>query len=310
MERLTPMRTGSPRSIFAKMPLADLLSDAKCYPTRAAYLQSLGIIKRDNMGLSKRMTKEGLTHFDIWPNPWANAHRRPSDSHTLDLSLETHAYFFGLAMSDGHLRTETRNRGNLTIELNSGDEEILLLLARALPWPCAISRRTRQTNFGQNDFTAARWCSLDLRTQLIDRGFPVGKKAHKCVPPNKDYDEYSFWRGVLDGDGSLGVDTNGIPFVSLVTASSDLADAYKAFLKETIGYAPTSSKNTRDGVWNIMISRQWVTPLVSALYSSGCLSIARKAAAAELCKASFIRPKMHPFAVAMAGSAEYDPFKD
>lgn len=198
-------RVGYPRSIFAEMPINDLLSVARCYPTRTAYLHSLGIKKRHNVGLSKRMEKEGLIHYDLWPNPFANAHRRPSERHLLDLSLEYHSYFFGLALSDGHLRASARSRGSLTIELNSGDEAVLLSLAQELPWFCKISRRARQTNFGQNNFTMARWCSLDLRTQLIAKGFPIGRKAQKCAPPTGDYDRCAFWRGVLDGDGSLGI---------------------------------------------------------------------------------------------------------
>jgi hypothetical protein len=263
-----------PRSIFARMPLEGLVGGARLHPTRAAYLAALGFKKRHALGLELRMIAEGLSHTDLWPTP--HAKERRETHHALDLQNDTHAYFYGLALADGHLRQMDRGRGNVAIGLASRDDGVLLQLSASLPWKSHISRRSRRTNFGPHETTELRLHSASLRKQLLAAGFTPGSKSKICAPPITPYCATSFWRGFVDGDGSLGITGDGYPFVSLVTSSANIAAAYKTFLSGIGIPEPKSRPNARDGVWNIMVVRKNAALLAAQLYGSGNIALDRK----------------------------------
>lgn len=276
------------RSIFGHMPLARLLELAKGHRTQKDFLRSLGFSKRGSVGLTKRLRIEKLTPATLWPDSFKNAHRRPTLYHALDLAADAHAYFYGLALSDGSLRLFDRNRGYVAIELNIRDASILGMIAKELPWKFSISSRTRSSPFnGECTTTTTLRChAFDLRTQMIDQGFPTKAKAHFCSPPSSGYNEAAFWRGVVDGDGSVGFTADGIPFISLTTASAALANAYLDFISQELGVRPRSNRNARDSVWNIMVVRENARSLARSIYAGPGMAIARKREKALL----FLRP--------------------
>jgi hypothetical protein len=118
--------------------------------------------------------------------------------------------------------------------------------------------------------------SYDLRTQFIKLGFVAGKKSYICKPPNKNYDEISFWRGVIDGDGSIGFTAENIPFISLATQSKYIAKAFKIFVENITNFYPTTSKNKRDRTWNITIWSTNAIKLAKVLYPKNAISMTRK----------------------------------
>jgi hypothetical protein len=269
-----------PRSIFARMPLEELVEGARRHRSRGKYLRALGFRKRACLGLQKRMDAEDLDHSDLWPNPRSTSIDR-NGHHELDLTNDLHAYFYGLCLADGHLRGSDRNRGYAQIELGSRDEAVLLDLSRNLPWRSRIARRTRTTNFGSAEFSSIRISAYDLRQQLAGRGFPVGPKSRICMPPNGTYAPAPFWRGFIDGDGSIGFTGSDLPFVSLITSSQYMAQAYKDFIGAALGVKPpTTRPNRRDGVWNILLTRSNACQLAEHLYPPGCIAIERKRASA------------------------------
>lgn len=279
-----PMST--PRSQFASSRISreDLIANAKAHCSRAGYLASLGIKKRSNLGLEQRMKAEGLTLDDLWPNRWCADCRFPEEAHVFDLTREDHAYFYGLALADGHLQESDRNRGKLTIELKSTDSPILDAVASTLPWKSHRSNRSRVTNFGPLTVAALVYHSRGLRKQLIDLGFPVGKKSDICAPPTAPYHEGGFWRGFIDGDGSLGFIADGRPYLSLVTTSDGIAHAFLDLVQRVTGKIRTAGRNARDNAYNIMAYAEDTQALVSAMYWEGCLAIPRKLENARLIK--------------------------
>ncbi len=60
------------------------------------------------------------------------------------------SYIYGLFQTDGHLYEQSRNRGKLTLEINSRDVDILESLDKIIPCNSYISSRKRVTNFGEN----------------------------------------------------------------------------------------------------------------------------------------------------------------
>ena len=200
----------------------------------------------------------------------------------LDLARPEHAYFFGFLQCDGHLSENTRNRGRLSVELSIRDVALLERFQELVPYPTSITTRTRSTNFMKRH-TSAIWtlCALEARRELIELGLPVGKKSRIVQPPAVPFSTNDYLRGLVDADGSVGVTSLGLPFVSFTTASEDLRDFFLSQCRDLPGQPCHVTRNTRDGVFNPMATRECAVDLVGRIYYQNCLELERKATAAR-----------------------------
>lgn len=163
------------------------------------------------------------------------------------------SYLFGILITDGNLYLNTRNRGRVSLELGEKDIDLIKKLYDAFPGS-NIHFRIRNTNFKTNYKTCIFTnTKREFRESLIKVGFPTTNKTLNACPPTVSFYEEDFWRGVIDGDGSIGVTAKGIPFVSLVTKSEYLKDAYLDYIKTKFGILKNINRNKRDGVYNILI---------------------------------------------------------
>ena len=179
---------------------------------------------------------------------------------------EIDSYIYGLLITDGSMYLTSRNRGKVTLEVNDRDVDIVNKLANVVP-NSKIRERVRNTNFKSNYKTVIfSNHQLDFRSKLISEGFPLTEKTENASPPIIEYDEISFWRGVIDGDGSLGFISGGIPFISLVTKSERLKVEYLNFLKQNYGIVKKINRNKRDRVYNITVKNETGVKLSRDLY--------------------------------------------
>ncbi len=199
----------------------------------------------------------------------------------INLKNPFYAYLFGLIQTDGHLYQNTRNRGRLSIELNERDEVILLEIQKLLPFYSSIRKRTRTTNFGTNTFVSLNVSDKQFRDILEAWGLPSGKKSKIIKPPLEKFSKVDYFRGLIDGDGSLGLTANGFPFLSLITASPLIVEKYLKFIQQITGKAKTSKPNVRDKVSNIAVYKEDAQLVVKKLYYENCLAIPRKLAKAN-----------------------------
>jgi hypothetical protein len=205
-------------------------------------------------------------------------------NHCLDVTNPQHAYMYGLIQTDGHMsREKVRNKGKVRIELGDQDIGVLETFMTLVPYHSKISKRTRVTNFSQQH-TSVTWSIYDKRFRdwLLSLGMPYGKKSHLIAPPVGKYSQIDYFRGILDGDGSLGLTGNSYPFVALVTASSALGEAYISFLSILTGKLKRLAPNTRDSIYNITIYKEDAQLVASTLYYDGCLALARKIQSARI----------------------------
>jgi hypothetical protein len=196
---------------------------------------------------------------------------------SLDLTRPDHAYVFGFAQADGHLSSDSRNRGCLGIELSERDEDVLAAIAASLSVVSHLSHRVRDTNFAR----AYRSSTLKVydrafREELVALGLPVGPKSRTITPPSVPLSERDYWRGIVDADGSLGITATGIPFLSLTCASPALASAFVAWCAPIAGIIRSISPNTRDGVFNIAYFKEDAQRVVHALYDGADIALDRK----------------------------------
>ncbi|MER6686681.1 LAGLIDADG family homing endonuclease [Streptomyces olivaceoviridis] len=209
----------------------------------------------------------------------------------MDLTIPEYAYMFGFLQADGHLAQGPGRKGRLTVELSARDIDLLRAFQKLTPYYSSITERTRSTNFTKSH-TTATWtlCSLEARTALNDLGLPYGRKSRTIGPPKTRFSRRDYVRGLIDADGSVGFTSKGCPFVCLTTASSAIASCLRDYAKDAGGADRTLRRNARDGIYNILYTKEVAQLLVADLYYPDCLALARKHSAAEAV-ADWVRPE-------------------
>jgi hypothetical protein len=200
----------------------------------------------------------------------------------LNLKSPGHAYLFGFLQADGHLYQNTRNRGRVTIEVSAKDISVLREFSLLIPFYSSVTTRTRRTNFSKEHVSAC-WSVHDqrFRRSLLALGFPAGKKSDLAAMPDVEVSKDDYFRGLIDADGSLGMTANGFPFLSLVTTSEPLANAFAGFILEIAGKHKRVARNARDRIYNITVFKEDAQLMAAKLYYAGCLGLSRKIQKAE-----------------------------
>lgn len=228
----------------------------------------------------------------------------------IDLTREDHSYFIGLFQTDGHLESGKGQKGKATIELAGVDIDLLMRLPQLFEGVrSSVSTRTRTTNFS-SDYTSATWriCNLAFRRELESCGVPAGRKSNHVAPPAGLFHQRGYFRGLLDGDGSVGFTRTGMPFVGFVTASSCLADYFCSTTRTITGVVRTAKRNNRDGVFSLMVASEPAVQLADWAYPPGCFALDRKRLAAASV-AAWVRPpnmRARPLLGKRAWAAEED----
>lgn len=187
------------------------------------------------------------------------------------------SYIFGLLLADGNLyRSPNGNKGRVSLEISRRDEDIVDALVEHIKGSSKRHRK-RDTNF-KNDVTTVTFTQSQkwFRDWLIECGYPIDHKAANMSCPNTVYIERDFWRGIIDADGSLGFTGQKFPFISLTITSDSLYDAYISYLAHVCGIRKRVNRNTRDNIYNVMVTRHDAKVLATVLYSDAQLAINRK----------------------------------
>lgn len=191
-----------------------------------------------------------------------------------------HAYFFGFVQTDGTLSAGLGQKGRLSVELSERDDAVLHSFVELFDVYSRVAYRQRVTNFAAHRSAVWTLCDLAFRRELVALGMPTGRKSATVAPPAVPFSSRDYLRGLIDGDGSVGFTGKGHPFVGFVTASQPLADFFCAQALEVAGAHRRARRNTRDGVYNLMVAADPAATLAGWLYPPGCLALERKRASA------------------------------
>ena len=193
----------------------------------------------------------------------------------IDLSKKEHSYFIGFVQADGHHR-RTGGKGSLSIELNIRDIDILNKFRTLFSVSSTIHTRKRTTNFKEDSETAIlSFYDKTFRDELIKNKVPHGKKSDIIEPPD-NVDKISHIRGLIDADGSLGITSDGKPFISLCTSSEKIKEYFCNFVEEITGVKSVIKRNKRDDVYNICIMNTKAKMLAECLFKNCPIGLERK----------------------------------
>ncbi|MCD6094657.1 LAGLIDADG family homing endonuclease [bacterium] len=196
----------------------------------------------------------------------------------INLKIPEHSYFFGFVQTDGSLTKSSRNRGKLQIELGKEDLHLLKYFKKLFPAVYSpISKRIRDTNFKNNyeSYTFAIY-NMRFRDEINKLGIPYGKKSEIISPPKENFCERDYIRGLIDGDGSLGLTKKNIPFISIAVKSEELKNYLCEVIEKITEERKKLTRNKRDNIYNIMINRERAQQFIKYLYYPGCLTLERK----------------------------------
>ena len=152
-------------------------------------------------------------------------HHEVRVQHTLDTTVfNTHPhapYWVGLLLTDGHVRKDPRrlNSYGVCLSVQRRDAHIVDEFREFLGYSGAVGLTPT--------YASLQVASKSLFDDLGRLGVTPHKTQQGKAPEDLCHDPL-FWRGVIDGDGSIWVQNNN-PRVSLCSASETLVEQFKAF---------------------------------------------------------------------------------
>lgn len=205
-----------------------------------------------------------------------------------NIKKEILSHFIGFVQGDGHLR-----KYSIYIQISSRDKKLLEeYMGVFKDYDISLKDRTYDTNF-KKDFHSS---TLTIKSkELVEffnaNGTPYGKKSDIISPPSTDtVNRIDYIRGLIDADGSLGLTSEGFPFISIVLSSDEIKNYYIKFIKDYTGLEIRSKRNKRDNVYNIFITREHAQTIIKLLYYGGCFGLERKIEKAKEAL-SWVRPE-------------------
>lgn len=217
---------------------------------------------------------------------WGANMRRRGARRTLDLDetffdvvdSEEKAYWLGFILADGSVGRTRSGNWYVTVDLATQDIEHLYKLKEAL-------KSSTEVKFAHNDRSAyIRFCARQLCEALGHYGVTPNKTGKHSTPDIQEEFKKHFWRGVIDGDGSLFFSYPNWCF-SLTGYTNFLHDAQdwlmdNAELKET----KLLNKNCASDISELRYTgTQQVARICRTLYDDATIYLERKLERANQC---------------------------
>jgi len=206
------------------------------------------------------------------------------------LSDPFYCYLFGFLQADGSYEEDPGKRGGIRrgrvrIELSHVDVGLLKAIQQLLPVNSSLRARVRDTNFKKNYKSSILSISnIIFREKVKKLGLLPGKKSLTAKPPHpiSNDNHKNYLRGLIDGDGSLGITSLNRCFISLNTSSDFIKEYYVNYIHEKIGKEKTVNRNSRDNTYNIVVFDEDAQKLTKSIYPPGCFALNRKKEKAKM----------------------------
>jgi len=210
----------------------------------------------------------------VLQGPRETSTRRQLRHDAFDELTPDEAYWIGLLFADGSVTSRGKS-GTVQLRVSERDREHLVKLRAFLGSTHAISAEPAghygrylskpSVRFSVQSGRLAQW--------LLSLGRYEGP-IDSTLSRSRD-----FWRGVVDGDGSLGLLANGYAYFGLV-GSRRLLEAFLAFLKSN-GLGARMTIRPDKTIFQVATAGHIAEEIVSFLYKNAVVGLDRKTASAE-----------------------------
>jgi hypothetical protein len=185
-------------------------------------------------------------------------------------------YWAGVLASDGYVRR--RYDSTFIVGLKVDDESLVVSFKNFLQTEATIHHGARPN--GKSWF-CLNVTDVTLFSDLCALGIVPNKSLTIKVVPRLIASR-DFWRGVVDGDGSLCIKSTGYFCCTLCSASWDFICQFKEFLAtiEVIRKITVDARK-KSPLYSIQLSGWQARRLVRELYQDCCMALDRKLSIAE-----------------------------
>ncbi len=193
-----------------------------------------------------------------------------------EIDTEEKAYWLGFLLADGCVRTGSKS---LQINLNAGDRPHLEKFRDAIA-------STAKIGFSSHPMSVDGIASLTVTSKsMTDRLRELGiiANAKRCVPPSVPSLVRHFWRGCIDGDGTLtisrcrrkcGWEVNQ-PVLSLV-GTQETIEMFSRYANTVCGTAAIARKRPAANIWIVQIHGPLAKKMADHLWSGATICLDRK----------------------------------
>ncbi len=208
----------------------------------------------------------------------------PLDETAFHQINEESAYWIGFLMADGCVRG---NRIEIGLQLR--DIEHLEKFREFIKSPGRPIKEFVALGFKQESQCA----KIEFKSQIVaEQLYKYGvteRKTHSAKAQNGIDEEPAFWRGFIDGDGSIGTNSSSPycpPVISLGSASMCLLEQFAGFCANEIDFAPRiiqrKSKPGESDFWEVRLGGEHARTLLQVIYSNPSIYLDRKKARADI----------------------------
>ena len=245
----------------------------RCDPDKVIALNAEGLSQREiarHFGVNQCSISELLKRHGVKSFREPGSPRRYKLDEECFATIDTpeKAYWLGFLAADGFIVIHKGDPRGLGVRLVASDIGHLQLLAGALG-------SEAKPKIGNDGAARVIFNSRRLAADLIAHGI-TPRKSWTCSPwdaPEELAPHY--WRGLIDGDGHIGVGTKPKEKQVVFVGTQAMAEGFRSFAAEVCGTGAVPHQ--RPGCWTMQIQgRRQVHALLSVLYAEDWVALARK----------------------------------
>jgi hypothetical protein len=187
-----------------------------------------------------------------------------TNERAFDILTPSACYWLGFLITDGCVSDD----GRISLGLATRDVDHLTKFLKF----CGSSNSVRTSLHGSVSIAIR---SVAMSNKLKSYGV-VPRKTFICEVLHPELlTSPDFWRGCIDGDGSIYIDKDGKSHVSFSTASEKFITQFKDFVKSIIPDLVASTTYYRH-CYNMSVYNTKAIKMIKHLYTDPCESLARK----------------------------------
>lgn len=221
----------------------------------------LKIVKR--LGGIVRSTKETSKKYSFDENFFEN------------INTEEKAYWLGFIIADGCIC-----RNDIIIALSESDKSHLQKFIKSINGNNKIQTKNVKSNFGIHGISRLSIRSKKMYNDLLNLGITPNKSLSVKIPIIKDSLQSHLWRGIVDGDGSLGIgifNKNNRIYKYLnigLTGNQYVIDSFIEFIENKFNFKTNRKKDK--SVWRVRLSGIAAKKICELLYKNSVIYLNRK----------------------------------